>query len=419
MYTTRPVGTDTHYFAAPENSKITLQTLANARNYPAMIPLLTNNLGYHLTIEDVRQEANRVNSQTLKNAFSAYDKIRALPDSGLSQKETFILCLYIESIAKTNLILESYFKKETYNIPRTVERDTSGQILIHLKTHNIDSVGRGFWKTATKSILYDLQKPEIVSTTASNIEDMYEVSLLEKFKGVSGVLQIKGYAEHKKARNSERRLHIMTKLMPQRSVNQVLDTNTPLTLKQIVSISKCAMRGLKNIHTKGYVHRDLHAGNVFIDLSGSKAKAVIGDLGQARRISDHNKGIAQLVPSYRAPEALKSEHHRHVDYCKTDSYALALVLLQLYRKTMPSWMYKITHDTLKKDPKKVTEEVIKEIKLQTDAKIKTLSKKCKKKNASDHERFEKIVLKMLRADPNKRPSIGRSLWEISKLKKAL
>ncbi len=417
MYTDRPSGKHSFYFATPENAKETIQTLANARNYPAMIPLLKKNLGTYLTINDVRSISQRMHSETLQNAFSSYDKILMLGYTGLSDPETFILCLYIEAVVKRGVYVESYFKKELYNIPRTIERDMNGNIFIHLKTHNIAPVGKGFWKNATNSIAYDLEKPSLITTTASDMNEQYEISVLDEFKGVTGVLQIKGYNEHKKARTKERRLHIMTEYLPQRSIHDVIASNAPLSLKQIVEISRCALKGVRNMHRKGYVHRDLHTGNIFIDLRESKA--VIGDLGQAKKISEATKGVCQLVPSYRAPEGLSSEKHEHVDYCKTDAYALGLVLYQIFHKKKPSWMDKVDYDTLEQNPVKVAQLVTKEIKNFTETNGKSLSKRCKKNDATPSERYEKILLKMLREDPNKRPTVGHSLWELSNLKKAI
>ena len=70
-----------------------------------------------------------------------------------------------------------------------------------------------------------------------------------------------------------------------------------------VIISLLQMNRLKEIHKRGYIHRDLHSGNIFsLTISCSQ----IGDLGLCQQITDKkddSNKIFGVVP-YVAPEVV-------------------------------------------------------------------------------------------------------------------
>src|SRR5688572_18032127 len=62
--------------------------------------------------------------------------------------------------------------------------------------------------------------------------------------------------------------------------------------------------GLKDIHNKGFVHKDLHSGNI---LSYSEATCYITDLGLCKPVDDQDEKKIHGVLPYVAPEVLRGK----------------------------------------------------------------------------------------------------------------
>jgi serine/threonine protein kinase len=91
------------------------------------------------------------------------------------------------------------------------------------------------------------------------------------------------------------------------------------------------VQGVKYIHAKGMIHRDLTPSNIFVNKDGS---IKIGDLGLTRMIGDTcesgNKRLSNLTSDigtflYASPEQLRSCEY---DF-KTDIYSLGIILFEL------------------------------------------------------------------------------------------
>ena len=74
-------------------------------------------------------------------------------------------------------------------------------------------------------------------------------------------------------------------------------------LKKLQSLYYSA-RGLKEIHNKGFIHKDLHSGNI---LSNDNYKLIyITDLGLCKPVDEHEEKIHGVLP-YVAPEVLRGK----------------------------------------------------------------------------------------------------------------
>lgn len=95
-----------------------------------------------------------------------------------------------------------------------------------------------------------------------------------------------------------------------------------------VAIGKDVGEGLKYIHDKGYIHRDIKPDNIFCkkDTTGRNVWK-IGDLGLAVEASTDPKGIFGQVGTrlYLSPEMRLDSGYS----TKTDLYSLGLLFLQL------------------------------------------------------------------------------------------
>jgi serine/threonine protein kinase len=80
-----------------------------------------------------------------------------------------------------------------------------------------------------------------------------------------------------------------------------LNSYRPNNLGAIVRCAKQIANGLQEMHEKGYVHRDLHCGNIFLSFDNVWK---IGDLGIAQKLNQiSNK---RIIYAYASPKLLKS-----------------------------------------------------------------------------------------------------------------
>ncbi|CAN2391868.1 positive regulation of chaperone-mediated autophagy, partial [Pristimantis euphronides] len=103
----------------------------------------------------------------------------------------------------------------------------------------------------------------------------------------------------------------------------LLEPEVRYYLKQIIS-------GLRYLHMRGIIHRDLKLGNFFIN---EHMELKVGDLGLAARLepAEHRKKTICGTPNYLAPEVL----HRHGHGPESDVWSLGCVMYTLLCGTPP------------------------------------------------------------------------------------
>jgi WNK lysine deficient protein kinase len=87
-------------------------------------------------------------------------------------------------------------------------------------------------------------------------------------------------------------------------------------------------KGIKFLHDKNIIHRDIKGDNIFIN--GNTGNIIIGDLGLSftfKRLSDNS---VVGTPEFMAPEVFEGEYDN-----KIDIYALGLTLLEIYTNETP------------------------------------------------------------------------------------
>ncbi len=107
-------------------------------------------------------------------------------------------------------------------------------------------------------------------------------------------------------------------------------------------VARDVLQALDYIHARGYVHKDLHPGNVFVSETRQRAsffkEAVwsfkVGDLGLTRLESDIRVFNTLLAEWMRPPEAIDSEEFGAVGR-QVDIYQTGLLLLALLLKEIP------------------------------------------------------------------------------------
>src|SRR5690606_7964120 len=151
-----------------------------------------------------------------------------------------------------------------------------------------------------------------------------------------------------------------------------------ITHQLAASIAVQILDGLYHAHRKGIIHRDIKPANVMINEDG---EVKIMDFGIARmrnaqRITSHGKSVGTL--EYMAPEQIQG----HEGDERTDVYAVGNILYEMLCGTTPFQSdtdYRMMKDKLEKQPESILRE-----------------------NPTVPDSLEKIILKALQRNPNKR-----------------
>ncbi len=107
------------------------------------------------------------------------------------------------------------------------------------------------------------------------------------------------------------------------SLQQRLDRERPLDLKEILRIGMHAARGLAAAHAQGLIHRDIKPANILLENGVERVK--ITDFGLARAVDDASltqSGIVAGTAEYMAPEQACGEPLDH----RSDLFSLGSVL---------------------------------------------------------------------------------------------
>lgn len=123
--------------------------------------------------------------------------------------------------------------------------------------------------------------------------------------------------------------YIVMAFIDGKPMSKVIQTQSRLTDKQIVSVVRKIALGLQEAHEKGIIHRDLKPANIMINRKG---EPVIMDFGLARR---ENSGDAQIsqsgqimgTPAYMSPEQARGDGKSVGP--TADIYSLGIILYEL------------------------------------------------------------------------------------------
>ena len=117
--------------------------------------------------------------------------------------------------------------------------------------------------------------------------------------------------------------YLVMPYVPGCSLQDRLDRQGPLEVKEILRIGLQVAAGLAAAHAQGLVHRDIKPANILLENGVERVK--ITDFGLARTIDDASltaSGIIAGTPQYMAPEQARGETVDH----RSDLFSLGSVL---------------------------------------------------------------------------------------------
>lgn len=284
-----------------------------------------------------------------------------------------------------------------------VEYDAStNKIYIHLSHLPGTFLGKGGHKTVTKAILFSKQ-PKIVAQCEGDASTIEENRVWKKLSGLSGIVRL-----YSSIRRSSSRMVLFTEYFNSGIIRNIFQKFPHLTERELFHIADDLLTGLQNLHKAGYVHRDLHRGNLLLHKEDNqRLKAAIADLGKV--IKNGAKARMIAFGGNCPPEVLLYSTSK-IDRQKVDIYLMGLTLYFLATGNVVEWrrgaginqytVYKLSKAQRKND----------------HARIRALYEKAIRNVASASRSVElaKIALKMVHPIPKQRISLKQAHLEVKK-----
>eukprot|EP01107_Rhizomastix_libera_P012711 TRINITY_DN3269_c0_g1_i2.p1 TRINITY_DN3269_c0_g1~~TRINITY_DN3269_c0_g1_i2.p1 ORF type:complete len:382 (-),score=92.48 TRINITY_DN3269_c0_g1_i2:131-1276(-) len=120
-------------------------------------------------------------------------------------------------------------------------------------------------------------------------------------------------------------LHLVMEYCEAKSVGEIMQRiGSPLKERQIAVICNHALRGLKYLHSKRCLHRDIKCGNILLDSNGV---AKLCDFGVSGRMTETQKRRHTMIgtPFWMAPEVIQDEGYNE----KADLWSLGITAIEM------------------------------------------------------------------------------------------
>lgn len=327
------------------------------------------------------------------------DMVLQTGDVGLTREQLIAAFRFIETRTRKSYAI---YKHSTTHLPCQIEHSKvlHGYVIRKIKGKGA-LIGHGFHKTVTKAILYG-HHPKVLAECITDPSAKAEIYALKRLRGVPGIVPYYGAVKRWK------KYSIFLEYFHQGSLLHLFNTSGTLNESQILSIALDLAKGLRAMHNKKLVHRDLHAGNVLLKKSGASCHAVLVDFGKTLPVSKA-KGTPQAARMKNPPEILIRSLPK-IDRYRVDVYALGCLFYQMVYGNHVAWADLYNVYSLRKysisQRKWMYYKSILRYKASVKRKIGVL---LRKKNRGNHltryERLKLLIFKMIDYEPKHRPSI--------------
>jgi serine/threonine protein kinase len=215
--------------------------------------------------------------------------------------------------------------------PYAIQKDPStGRIYVHLDGKNDSVIGIGGFKRVTQSILYE-DHPELVARCQGWASLIREAEVLSKLETSSGIVHMKSFIG-----SSEGECSIILEYYNAGPLLGIEKKKLKISRKELPSVMKEVLEGLKNLHAAGYIHRDLHRGNILFTRKDGILHAALTDFGLALRMDEQPDAYISIQAASLSPESLLRKNSC-VDRKQSEAYSLGILLYYMIFHERPSW----------------------------------------------------------------------------------
>lgn len=366
------------------------------------------------SLEAIEKTAHDTHNQELAHAAQAtraliakYKEPRLEP--GLHAREFLQAAYYIETeLPHIKHSAVHYLTKKKTGLKHDIEYDpATGHTFIVLDSKRA-FIGSGAKKSVYKTIHYSHRDPKVLARSEQTLAMRDEIKALKALQGSHGVMNMHAFTMHKR---KHKKYYTIYSDYYKGTVSDLF-SEKEISFRNKLIIMHDLIRGLDSMHSRNYVHRDLHAYNYLIFeenvSNGNKIlRAVIADLGRTIPISQAKNVRAQMTSRLCPPEGFDQKKLKGKDYFATDVYALGCILYRLHHNRFPKWQGKfLRSDTLSPSKKKAL--LVKKLSKETAKRRKELlTSKERNEPLSLEQEAELLILKMLDVNPSKRGTSGQ------------
>ena len=215
--------------------------------------------------------------------------------------------------------------------PYLIQHDPqTGRTYVHLSERKDAVIGVGGFKRVTQSLLYG-ERPELVAQCQGWKSLAPEAEVLSKLENSPGVVHMQSFLHYPDGGDA-----VILEYYDAGSLATPKKKAPKFSERQLVSFFSDLMTGLKNLHDAGYIHRDLHRGNILFRRVQGELRAALTDFGLALRIDEEPHAGISVQVAATAPEVLLKGNGA-VDRRRAESYALGTLLYYMMFRERPSW----------------------------------------------------------------------------------
>lgn len=224
--------------------------------------------------------------------------------------------------------------------PYPIEKDpATGHIYIHLKQNPESFIGRGSHKVVTKSILYG-KKSKIVAHCEIDQPGTREAKILALMKNAPGIIQCYSYIKRSENTCSLFLQYCnrgtLSRLIKLEKGSNYLNRRLHLTDTELLPIMDDIASATKNMHDRGFIHRDIKRGNILLHKTGQITHAVLADLGLALEIDQHLDHVL-CVPNETCPPEILITNYPEIDRKKAETYSIGVLFYLMVFNHNPSF----------------------------------------------------------------------------------
>lgn len=319
------------------------------------------------------------------------------PDSFLTKEEwdaceNFILKKAPRFFAKGHLLIAPHNE-----LPFPVEKDpTTGAIYIHLKSHPKGKIGHGSHKSISKSILYGKQA-YVIARCEADQTGKRETEQLAHLKNIPGVL--KWFSTIERPNN---RYDLFVQYCNRGDISPAAFGKLSLSDRNLFSVLYDLAKGLRGMHQRGYIHRDIKKANIFLLELKGLYHGIIGDVCYALPIKEHPE-YRFCIPDENAPPEIYCHPFEQIDRQKGETYSLGVIFYMLIWNRRPPWTFLIHHKFLNSlSSKDLTEQHSHIQKIYSERREQAINRL-----SGPRKKAARIIYEMVNPDPKNRPTLER------------